>query len=201
VRLADSASPGDHSNKEVVMAHHPDSSSSGPYPETVYYRERDSGTLVTSERILTDHGHFLVRDLAKIQRMYGSAHPARKVAPICALLELGLAVLLAALYGAVPLLYAGCLLAAGLAAAIFYDSRHHPRWMTLVAVHRGRAATIYSSTSELRFEQVCRAVLRATEAAGRPPGTDVIPTAAPRARPLSSRARPHRYDRRSVDPA
>lgn len=182
------------------MAHNSDTSAAGHRSETVYHPGPDS--VVTSVRIDTANGRFLVRDLARIQCVYEYAHPVRTIALICGGLEMALALPLAAAYGALSVVCAGLLAAAGIAAAIMADSHQNPKWMVLVAVHRGRAVTLYRSRDRQQFEQVRRAVLRAVQAAGRPewgPGTAVMVPAEANERTGSDRARPRRYARRPTD--
>jgi hypothetical protein len=166
-------------------------------PEVVYYRGPD--ILVTSRRIITGHGRFLVPELGDFSRVYEQTHVARKVALICAVLELALATPLAAAYGAISLLCAGFVAAGGVGIAVAVDSRNSPAWMVLVAEHRGRMVTVYSTADQRKFGQVHRAVCRAVEANDESawlPGTELMVAGDRRGRSAASRAHPRRYDRR-----
>lgn len=180
------------------MAQQSEFPASRPVPEAVvYYRGPD--IVVTSRCIVTGHGRFLVPDLGDFSRVYEQTHVARKIALICAGVELALATPLAAAYGAISLLCAGVVAAGGVGIAVTIDSRNSPAWMVLVAEHRGRLVTLYSTTDQRKFGQVHRAVLRAVEANERPewrPGTDLMVAGDRRGRSAASRAHPRRYDRR-----
>jgi len=128
--------------------------------ETVYHP--GPRILVTSRRIETPGGPFLIRDLAAVRRVY-HGHPAHKSAMIAAGVELAVAVAASALFGAVPILYAGLVAAVGLGAASLAVGRGRPQWMVLVAEHRGHPVALFSSPNQQEFEQVRRAVLRAVE--------------------------------------
>jgi hypothetical protein len=193
MNVADSRYLGDHRRREVVMAHS---------SETVYHP--GPRILVTSGRIETAGGRFSIRHLDEFRCVYDYPHPARKIALICAGIELGVAVPLAAVADSVPVLWAGLVVAAGLGAATWAHSRNNPTWMMLTAEHRGVPVTLFSSQDQQEFEQVRRAVMRAVEADDRARlVTDGLLTvgAARPGRLATSRARRLPYGRRSADPA
>lgn len=166
-------------------------------PETVYYRGTD--IMVTSQRVDTRHGRFLVPDLDHIYREYEETLLPRKVALFCGALELVLAAPLAVAYGAIVLLCAGLLAAGGLGVAAAIESRNKPAWMVLTAKCRGRVVILYSGHDALEFGKVHRAVLRAVEANEVPErrsGTDLMVAAGQRGRSAASRALPRRSGRR-----
>jgi hypothetical protein len=180
------------------MAQHSESSAFRSGPEVVVYY-RGSDIVVTSRYIDTDHGYFLVPDLGGFCRVHEEAYPARKIALICGGLELVLAALLAAAFGAIPLLCTGIVAAGGVGIAVAIDSRNNPAWMVLMAEHRGRVVTLYSTADRLEFGKVRRAVLRAVEANEKParlPGTDVTIAGDRRGRSATSRSHPGRSDHR-----
>ncbi|MFF5081286.1 DUF6232 family protein [Actinoplanes sp. NPDC000266] len=179
------------------MAHQSVSPASRPDPEVVYYP--GPGIVVTSRRVDTDQGRFLVRDLGNIYREYEETHLARKIALFCGGVEVALAVPLSVAFGAVSLLGAGLLAAGGVGVAAAVESRSRPSWMALVAAHRGRAVTLYSTNDHQRFDQVRRAVLRAVEAQETPTWpavTDLTAVSGRPALPATSRSHPRRSGRR-----
>jgi hypothetical protein len=179
------------------MTQQSDHSASQSGPTIVYYR--DHNTLVTDRLIHTDHGRFLVSDLESIYREYEETHLALKIALYSAGFELVLAVPVAIAYGAITLLCAGFVAAAGVGTAAAVESRRNPTWMVLTAEHNGRVVTLYSTADHEQFGKVHRAVLRAVEANEKPelrPGTDLMVREAPHTRSGASRARPRPYDHR-----
>ncbi|XVV11195.1 DUF6232 family protein [Actinoplanes sp. CA-131856] len=179
------------------MAHQSVSPASRPGPEVVYYP--GPGIVVTSRRVDTDQGRFLVSDLSHICREYEETHLPFKIALFAGGVEMALAVPLAAAFGAVSLLAAGVVAAGGAGVAAAVESRNQPTWMALVAVHRGRVVTLYSTNDHQRFDQVRRAVLRAVEARETPTWPAVTELTAVSGRPelpATSRSRPRRSGRR-----
>ncbi|SNY50053.1 DUF6232 family protein [Paractinoplanes atraurantiacus] len=179
------------------MAQQSVSPASRPDPEVVYYP--GPGIVVTSRRVDTDQGRFLVRDLTHIYREYQETHLPFKIALFCGGVEVALAVPLAAAYGAVSLLAAGVLAAGGTGIAAAIESRSRPSWMALVAEHQGRTVTLYSTNDHQRFNQVRRAVLRAVEAGETPTWPAVTDLTAASGRPAlsaASRSHPRRSGRR-----
>lgn len=179
------------------MAQRSESSASRPDPAVVYYR--GPGILVTSRRIHTGHGRFLVPELDRLHCEYEETRLPRQIALCGGLLALVLATPLAVAYGAVCLLCAGFAAAGGLGIALAVENRNNPTWMVLAARHHGTVVTLYSTADRREFGRVHRAVLRAVEANEEPehfPGTDLMAVGGPRGRYATSRARPHPYDRR-----
>ena len=128
--------------------------------------------VVGSAGIWTTKAYYPVRELLIEDPRYFYGYPAVLVALFCGSVELLLALGIAALAGPVlvPLGVAGALAAAGLAAAILFDSRRNPRRMELTAWYQGRRVVLFVSTDQRVFGQVRRAVVRAAEAAPRSPG-------------------------------
>jgi uncharacterized protein DUF6232 len=129
--------------------------------ETVYHP--GPRIVVTSRRIETTGGRFLVRDLDEFRCVY-QGHPGRRIAMICAGVELAVAVIAAALAGAASIAIAGLVVAAVMGATIRAVGRGKPGWMVLLAEHRGHPVALFSSQNRQEFEQIRRAVLRAVEA-------------------------------------
>jgi hypothetical protein len=124
------------------------------------------GIVVRRDYIDTAEARYRLRDLVIEDPCYYYAYPARAVALYCGLVELLLAVAVAAVYGSVEALLcgAGAVAAAGLAGALWIDDRRNPRRMELFAWHRGRRFVLFASNDRRVFEQVRRAVVRAVEA-------------------------------------
>lgn len=146
------------------MSANPDTSAD----ERTYYP--GPGIVITSVHIETSVRRYRVRDLVIDDPHYFYAYPARAVALFCGVVELLLAIGVAALYGSgtVLLCAAGVVAAIGLVGALWIDDRRNPRRMELAAWYKGRRVVLFVSNDQRVFEQVRRAVVRALEANRRP---------------------------------
>jgi hypothetical protein len=124
------------------------------------------GIVVHRDYIETWQGRYRVRELTVEDPRYFYAYPARAVALYCGLLELLLAVGIAAVYGSgqAVIIGAGVIAAIGVGGAAWADDRRNPRRMVLAAWHQGRRVVLFASQDRQTFEQVRRAVVRALEA-------------------------------------
>lgn len=134
--------------------------------QVVYYR--GPRIIITSCYIENANGRYKIRELDLVERVHVDSHATLLTALVCGLVELGLGSVLALAHGGAILVGVGVVAGAGMAAALVVDDRRNPRWMALQAAHHGRVVTLFSSRSQLEFEQVRRATIRAVEASERP---------------------------------
>jgi hypothetical protein len=144
------------------MSIDPGTSRHGRSGWAVFYSEPT--ITVTTRYVQTAQARFEVADLHDIVRAHGYAYPGFKVAVVTGLVELALAVPLAAASRSWLIGCAGLLVVAGMVLGVLVDAHRNPRWMELRATHRGRDVVLFSGRDHTEFERVRRALIRAVEA-------------------------------------
>jgi hypothetical protein len=138
---------------------------SGPVyrPTVVYYRQ--NGIVVTDRYFFAGGYRYEIAQLSGLMRTRGPVHPGGMVGLVIAVAEAAVVV------PVVSVLRAPVAWMVGLAALLvpclvgYVCARRWPPQYELLAHHRGREVTLFTTRDEREFGQVSRAVQRAVEAA------------------------------------
>lgn len=123
----------------------------------------DSEVKITGDSILLGGVRIPIKELRDVTRVLSYGYPLRKLSLIMAALELAISIPIAVVYGSTILVLAGFVVAIGLAAAIYLDSRRNPQHMRIEATWRERRVLLFETRDSREFGVVWRALIRALE--------------------------------------